>query len=305
MRWTKGDRSRNLEDRRGQSGGRGGGGGGGIPVALIARLLKSRFGIVILILGGALWLFGGQGLLARFGIGGGGQSSRLADANSGGEYQASAQEEELVDFISFVLDDAQAVWDKKLADMGQRYRPATLVLFTDSVTSGCGFAESAMGPFYCPADEKVYIDLGFYRQLQTRFGAPGDFAQAYVLAHEIGHHLQTVLGYSPRMRRAQKKNPSMKNELSVLLELQADCFAGVWAHSTAKRDLLERGDIEEGLGAAAAVGDDRIQKQATGRVNPETWTHGSSRQRQKWFTIGLDAGTVEACDTFKAAGVEI
>ncbi len=305
MRWSPGKRSQNLEDRRGQSAGSGGGGtGGGLPIAMIRRLLGSRGGIVILLLMGALWLFGGKNLLSRFGFGTQ-QSSSLSSNAATGKYQASAEEEQLVDFISFVLDDAQATWRGKLSSAGESYRDAKLVLFTDTVRSGCGFAESAMGPFYCPADEKVYIDLGFYRELKTRFGAPGDFAQAYVLAHEIGHHLQTVLGYSPRMRKAQKRNPSQENELSILLELQADCFAGIWAHDTAKRELLERGDIQEGLGAAAAVGDDRIQKQATGRVNPETWTHGSSAQRQKWFTVGFETGSIEACDTFKASGVQI
>ena len=158
-----------------------------------------------------------------------------------------------------------------------------------------------MGPFYCPADEKVYIDLGFYQELRSRFGAPGDFAQAYVIAHEIGHHVQNVLGLSDRVRELQQRKPDAANQLSVLLELQADCFAGVWAHSTEQRDILERGDVEEGIGAAAAVGDDRIQKQASARVNPETWTHGSSQQRVAWFRRGLTSGTIADCDTFAAA----
>ena len=155
-----------------------------------------------------------------------------------------------------------------------------------------------MGPFYCPQDEKVYIDLGFYRELRDRFGAPGDFAQAYVIAHEIGHHVQNVLGLSERVREMQERRPDAANQLSVLLELQADCFAGVWAHSTQQRDILERGDVEEGIGAAAAVGDDRIQKQAGARVNPETWTHGSSAQRVEWFRKGMERGTVADCNTF-------
>lgn len=304
MRWTPGNRSQNLEDRRGQSASGGGGGGGGIPMALIGLLLRTRFGIPILIVLALLYFFGGGDLLGKLGMGGS-NGSRLSANEASTPYEGSAAEETLVDFVSFVLDDAQSTWRTKLEAEGENYRDAKLVLFTDAVDSGCGYAQSAMGPFYCPADEKVYIDLGFYRELQTRFGAPGDFAQAYVLAHEVGHHLQTVLGYSPRMRQAQAKQPARKNELSVLLELQADCFAGIWAHDTAKRELLERGDIQEGLGAAAAVGDDRIQKQATGKVNPETWTHGSSAQRQKWFTVGFETGSIQACDTFADAGISI
>jgi predicted metalloprotease len=232
-----------------------------------------------------------------------GDPQPVASQSTEGHYQGSAEEEALVDFVSFALDDAQAVWAQKLAAQGDGYRDAKLVLFTDAVDSGCGYARSAMGPFYCPADEKVYIDLGFYRALKQRFGAPGDFAQVYVLAHEIGHHVQTVLGYSQRMRVQQKKQPSKKNELSVRLELQADCFAGIWAHDTAQRKLLEAGDIAEALRAAEAIGDDRLQKDAGGRVNPETWTHGSSAQRQKWFSIGFDTGKVEACDTFAASSI--
>src|SRR5262249_31373685 len=160
---------------------------------------------------------------------------------------------------------------------------AKLVLFTDSVRSGCGFGESAMGPFYCPVDEKVYIDLGFYRELKRRFGAPGDFAQAYVIAHELGHHVQKLLGISERVRAPQEARPDRANALSVRLELQADCLAGVWGHSTQQRDILEQGDVDEALAAASAIGDDRIQRGATGTTNPETWTHGSGRQRVAWF----------------------
>jgi hypothetical protein len=166
------------------------------------------------------------------------------------------------------------------------------------VRSGCGYAEAAMGPFYCPPDQKVYIDLGFYRELKSRFGAPGDFAQAYVLAHEIGHHIQHLLGIEQKVRQMQEQRPDQAGQLSVRLELQADCLAGVWGHSTHQRNLLETGDIEEGLGAAAAVGDDRIQQQATGRVNPERWTHGSSAQRAAWFKKGLASGNVDDCNTF-------
>ena len=199
-------------------------------------------------------------------------------------------------FATFVLNDNQALWSKLL---GSDYRPAKLVLFTDATESGCGFAQSATGPFYCPADEKVYIDLSFYDELHRRFGAPGDFAQAYVLAHEVGHHVQNVLGIEREMRRAQQANPRAANELSVRMELQADCFAGVWGHA-AERDILDPGDVEEGLAAAAAIGDDRLQKQAGQRVSPESFTHGSSQQRVTWLRRGLEQGTVEACDTFKA-----
>jgi predicted metalloprotease len=210
----------------------------------------------------------------------------------------SPGEEKLVEFVSFVLDDVQNSWVKMFPLAGREYDRAKLVLFTDSVRSGCGFAEAAMGPFYCPTDRKVYIDLGFYQELRSRFGAPGDFAQAYVIAHEVGHHVQNVLGLSEHIRSLQQRRPDTANQLSVLLELQADCFAGVWAHSTEQRNILEAGDVDEGIGAAAAVGDDRIQKQAGASVNPETWTHGSSQQRVKWFKTGMREGTVAACNTF-------
>jgi predicted metalloprotease len=212
----------------------------------------------------------------------------------------SPDEKNLEDFVSFVLDDNQGTWEKIFASQGQTYRHAKLVLFNDSVSSGCGYAETAMGPFYCPADEKVYIDLGFYRELKERFGAPGDFAQAYVIAHELGHHVQNQLGVSGKVERLQQQDPRRANELSVRLELQADCLAGVWAHSTSQRDLLQAGDVEEAMTAASAVGDDRIQKQATGTVNPETWTHGSAAQRTQWFNTGLESGDLKSCDTFAA-----
>jgi predicted metalloprotease len=197
--------------------------------------------------------------------------------------------------VSFVLDDAQDTWERLLPG---RYQRAALVLFRDAVQSACGFAEAATGPFYCPGDRKVYIDLGFYAELKQRFGAPGDFAQAYVLTHEIGHHVQTLLGIEGRMRQMQQARPQLSNELSVRLELQADCFAGLWGNSTAQRNILERGDVEEGLNAAAAIGDDRIQRMSGARVAPERFTHGSSEQRVEWFRRGLQSGQIEACDTF-------
>jgi hypothetical protein len=229
---------------------------------------------------------------------GDGSVGAAPSAPAGAPVNASPEEQRLVEFVSFVLDDAQAVWDSVLPANGAQYRPARLVLFRDAIQSACGFAESATGPFYCPADEKVYIDLGFYQELQERFGAPGDFAQAYVLAHEIGHHVQNVLGTEGEVRRLRSQRPDIANELSVRLELQADCYAGVWAHSTAQRQLLERGDVEEGLGAAAAVGDDRIQRMGGGRVTPEGFTHGSSEQRMRWFRQGMDSGRPKSCDTF-------
>jgi predicted metalloprotease len=206
------------------------------------------------------------------------------------------EEERLIDFVSFVLDDAQDTWTSIL---GPQYQRARLVLFTDVVDSACGFAQSATGPFYCPGDQRVYIDLGFYRELRDRFGAPGEFAQAYVLAHEIGHHVQTLLGTEQQVRQLQQRSPQIRNELSVRMELQADCYAGLWGHSTAQRNILEEGDVENGLNAAAAIGDDRLQRMGGGRVAPEQFTHGSSAQRVEWFRRGLSAGRVEACDTFR------
>jgi predicted metalloprotease len=192
------------------------------------------------------------------------------------------------------FNDAQRTWGGKL----QGYRPAKLVLFWDEVRSGCGDAAAATGPFYCPADERVYIDLGFYRELARRFGAPGQFAQAYVIAHEMGHHVQSILGVAGKVRAAQRRDPSRQNALSVLLELQADCLAGAWAKTADERGRLDPGDVEQGLAAAAAVGDDRIQRATAGRVRPESFTHGSAAQRARWFRAGFEAGTVKGCDTF-------
>ena len=220
---------------------------------------------------------------------------------SGGTSNApihDAVEEELVEFVSFVLDDNQAVWAQLLPEMGQRYRDAKLVLFRDVVQSACGFAQAASGPFYCPGDEKVYIDLAFYNELRQRFGAPGDFAQAYVISHEIGHHVQNVLGIEREVRRLQRANPARKNDLSVRMELQADCLAGVWGHWARRRDILEQGDLEEGLTAAAAIGDDRIQRASGRRVHPESFTHGSSAQRVEWFQRGFVSGRPCDCDAF-------
>jgi predicted metalloprotease len=234
---------------------------------------------------------------------GGGPAIDPMPAPAPGPVESSPEEERMVEFVSFVLDDAQAGWAAELPRHGVPYREATLVLFRDAVASACGFASAATGPFYCPMDEKVYIDLGFYEELRDRFGADGDFAQAYVLAHEIGHHVQKITGIEGQVRQLQGQDPRAANDLSVLMELQADCLAGMWGHSTAQRDILEAGDVEEGLNAAAAIGDDRLQRMQTGTVNPDGFTHGTSEQRVEWFRRGLTTGDLDACDTFGAAGL--
>ena len=249
---------------------------------------------------GAAWLLGIDPLTLLGALSNSGTRVELpgdtgsAQPGQPGAVSSSPAEEKLVDFVSFVLDDTQATWSRLLPG----YTDAQLVLFRNAVDTGCGFAQSAAGPFYCPRDHKVYVDLGFFEELRSRFGAPGDFAQAYVLAHEIGHHVQSQLGIEREVRERQSANPRETNALSVRLELQADCFAGVWGHSTARRDLLDPGDMDEGLAAAAAVGDDRIQEMATGQVRPESFTHGSSQQRKEWFRRGFESGDPKACDTF-------
>lgn len=289
MRWKPGHRSQDIEDRRG-SGGRarrvGAIGAGG---AILALLISVVLGKDV------------SSVLQAIGLGGkhGSPQASQSSAKQTPLSPANDPDKELVAFVSFVLDDIQATWVEQFKRMGKTYQRAKLVLFTDSVDSACGFQSAATGPFYCPPDKKAFIDLSFYRALSKRLGAPGDFAQAYVLAHEIAHHVQNLLGYSRRMRTEQRRNPKQKNELSIKLELQADCLAGVWAHHTNKRNILERGDIEEGLTAAAAIGDDKLQRDATGTIRPETWTHGSSAQRVRWFKRGLSAGDVSSCDTFK------
>jgi len=221
---------------------------------------------------------------------------------TGQPYQEGAQEAKLREMTEVVLADTEEAWKAILPKYGVQYVEPTLVLFSEAVQSGCGMAQSGMGPFYCPLDQKVYVDMSFYNELATRFGAPGDFAQAYVIAHEVGHHVQNLVGTAEQVQRAQQRaGKAEANELSVRMELQADCFAGVWAKNAAQsRQLLEAGDIEEGLRAASAIGDDRIQKQAQGYVVQEAFTHGSSEQRVRWFRRGLEMGTPEACDTFSA-----
>ncbi|MCU0538027.1 MAG: zinc metallopeptidase [Hydrococcus sp. Prado102] len=211
--------------------------------------------------------------------------------------------DEMADFVSVVLADTEDTWHGIFQQSGQTYREPTLVLFRGAVESGCGYAEAAMGPFYCPLDEKVYIDLSFYQDLKNRFQAPGDFAQAYVIAHEVGHHVQNLLGISDKVRAAQRQVSEVEaNQLSVRQELQADCFAGVWAHHAERsRQILEAGDIEEALNAASSIGDDRLQKQSRGYVVPESFTHGSSAQRVRWFKRGIETGEPAQCNTFAVA----
>jgi predicted metalloprotease len=292
MRWSAGDRG-NIEDMRGRSGG-----GGMIPLGIggviVVALLSMFTGVDFFsILGG-----GGGGSAGPTPVGTSGSSGGAAPAN------ASPSEERMVDMVDAVARDAQETWRQLLGD---RYQPTKVVLFRDSIQSACGYAQSATGPFYCPGDRKVYLDLGFYDDLQRRFGAPGDFAQAYVLAHEIGHHIQTLTGTEARVRQGQQSDPRSVNELSVRLELQADCYAGVWGHQAAQSGRaasggveLDPGDADEALHAAAAIGDDRLQKLGTGRVMPEKFTHGSSEQRVTWFKRGFDSGDPRQCDTFAA-----
>ncbi len=227
------------------------------------------------------------------------QPDAPAGASQDAPLQTTPEEEALVDVMGQVLDDLQATWSRLLPG---RYQQATLVLFRGATQSACGVGQSAMGPFYCPADQKVYLDLEFFAQLDRRFGAPGDFAQQYVIAHEVGHHVQNVLGIEQQVRALQQRNPSHANALSVAMELQADCFAGIWGHSTASRNIMEPGDADEGLRAAAAIGDDTLQQQSAGRVRPESFTHGSAAQRVQWLRRGLETGDVKACDTFASAG---
>jgi uncharacterized protein len=235
-----------------------------------------------------------RNFLSLAGFGGGGPAAQVSQPDTARDQN----EEPLVQFVSFVLDDTQKTWTQILSQQDVPYRHAKLVLFRDRIDSACGSAQSASGPFYCPQDEKVYIDLGFYDELKQRFGAPGEFAEAYVLAHELGHHVQKLIGIEQKVHAAQEQNPRAANQLSERLELQADCFAGVWGHSTDQRKLLDPDEAREGLSAAAAVGDDRLQRMAGRNVNPETFTHGSSQQRMDWFQKGFTTGDMKACNTF-------
>jgi predicted metalloprotease len=291
MRWTPGGNSDDVEDRRDDSGSGGmqfGGvhlGVGGLIIVFVLSLLFHR------------------NFFALLGIGTGGAPTAVTRQDQPARTEANRardnSEKPEVQFVTFVLNDTQATWTKILSSEGARYRHAKLVLFRNSIASGCGNAQSVSGPFYCPEDEKVYIDLGFFDELKRRFGAPGEFAQAYVLAHEIGHHVQKLLGIEAKGRAAQQRDPQSAKAISVRIELQADCFAGIWAHSTEERHLLDAGDVDSALKAAAAVGDDRLQRMSSGHVNPETFTHGSSAQRTEWFQRGFKGGTVESCNTFQ------
>lgn len=277
VQWERGRRSSNVKDRRGTRVRKGAIGGG--------------VGLLVMVL--AAWLLGvdPRQLLEMT------EASGPAAAREE-PYQPTPEENRLAEFISVMLADTEVTWRRLFREEGLEYREPTLVLFTGATESACGFAAAAVGPFYCPADEQIFIDLSFFDDLSTRFGAPGDFAQAYVLAHEVGHHVQTLRGISARVRDAQQRSSQAEaNQLSVGLELQADCLAGVWAHHAEEsRGILERGDVEEGLRAAAAIGDDRIQRRSQGYVVPETFTHGSSAQRVQWLRRGLEEGRPEACD---------
>lgn len=285
MRWTPGNRG-NIEDLRGRSGmGMRMGAPMGIGGLLVVLLLSWVTGVDFSAL-----------------LGGGGGAPPSEYVGTSGRTTASPEEERLVDFVDAVMEDAQDTWSELL---GGRYQETRAVLFRDAIQSTCGFAQSATGPFYCPGDRKVYLDLGFFDELHRRFGAPGDFAQAYVLAHEVGHHVQTVLGIESQVRARQASSPGSRNALSVRMELQADCFAGIWGHAANKRGRaaqgrveLDPGDFEEGIRAAGAIGDDRIQRQTTGHVSPDRFTHGSSAQRVEWFRRGFDSGDPNACNTF-------
>jgi predicted metalloprotease len=280
MKWDELRRSDNVEDRRGISGRTLAVGGGGIGVVIVA--------LIVMFLGGdpsqLLQSPGGQ------------QTNSAPD-----QTQFSPQEQKLKDFVSAILGSTEDVWGQMFRQNGGTYRPPKLVLFTGRVESACGFASAASGPFYCPADQKVYIDLAFYQELKERFQAPGDFAQAYVIAHEIGHHVQNLLGTSDKVQQARSsENEAQANQLSVRLELQADFYAGVWANHARKQfpDLLEAGDLEEALNAASAIGDDKIQMQSRGYVVPDAFTHGTAAQRVRWFRKGFESGDMRQGDTF-------
>ncbi len=294
MRWNRDESDENVEDRRDETGGGGGGFSGG----------GMKLGIGGIIVVGLLSLVFRRNFFAVLETGGPGPASSSV-SHTGPRAPAAPRahdpkEEERKKFVTFVLNDTQRTWTQILPKSGKQYRNAHLVLFRDAISSACGNAESSSGPFYCPGDQKVYIDLGFYDELARKFGAPGEFAQAYVIAHEIGHHVQNLTGIEAKVRQQQQSHPDRVNQLSVRLELQADCFAGVWGNSAKKEGILDPGDLESGLNAASAIGDDRLQKMARGRVSPDSFTHGSSRQRVEWFRKGFDAGNPSACDTFRA-----
>ncbi len=280
MRWRTGRRSTRIEDRRGRR-------AGGLP-------LKGGIGTIVIVLGLSYFLGIDPQVLFQL------QQQAGVSSTTQTDYQPTAKEQELADFVSVVLADTEDTWHAIFRQAGSTYEEPHLVLFTGVVRSACGMANAAVGPFYCPADSKIYIDLEFFEDLRERHGAPGDFAQAYVIAHEVGHHVQNLLGISNKVRSAQQGlGKEEANAMSVRLELQADCFAGLWGnHADRSRQILEQGDIEEALNAATAIGDDRLQKQAQGYVVPESFTHGTSRQRVEWFSRGIESGDIGDCDTF-------
>lgn len=285
MRWTPGGISPDIIDRRG---------GGGFSFGRGPQL--GCGGLVILLV---LSLITGRNFFSFFdGSGGTGPAPGPAGQTAAPPAEQTPQEAELMKFMSFVLDDVQNTWTSVLEQEGIRYDRAKMVVFRDITQTACGTGQAASGPFYCPGDQQVYLDLGFFDELHRRFGAPGDFAQAYVIAHEIGHHVQNLVGTAGRVREAQERDRRNANEYSVRLELQADCYAGVWGHHAARRNVLEAGDVEEGLGAAAAVGDDRMQEMSGRAVNPDSFSHGSSAQRMEWFQRGFKSGNLRDCDTF-------
>jgi predicted metalloprotease len=275
-----------IEDRRGSGGSLG---GGGLPIPIPAGAGGGGIGLIILI---ALIFFLGRGCVGGDGGLGIDPIDQFPQGPAPGTGATPDPDAKLVDFVGAVTGDAQDFWATQFSASNRQYERAKLVLFTNATRTACGTGSSQTGPFYCPLDRNVYIDLSFFRALESRFGAPGDFAQAYVIAHELGHHVQNLLGINQQVREQQQQNPDRQNDLSIRLELQADCLAGVWGHSTYERGILESGDLEEGLRAAAAVGDDRLG------ASPENWTHGSAAQRQQWFQKGFDSGDADTCDTF-------
>ena len=308
MRWRGRRQSSNIEDRRGASpvglGGIGGGRGGGgvlrlLPLAFRFLGVKGTIAVVIALVAYSFFSGGNLG-----GLLGGLAGPEVAEspATQGSPADQSPEEQAMVEFVSVVLADTEDTWHALFEQDGKAYQEPRLVLYRGAVNSACGLGQAAMGPFYCPADQKVYLDLGFFDDLARRHCAPGDFAQADVIAHGVGHHVQTLLGISAKVQQAKRRvDETAANRLSVRQELQADCYAGIWGHHAQRsRQLLEQGDIEEGLAAASAIGDDRLQRQARGTVSPESFTHGSSAQRVRWFRTGLERGTLSACDTFSA-----
>lgn len=297
MRWKQGRRSDNVEDMRSSSPSSMGAMGGVSAVGrILPLLLRTKIGRTLLLVAVVVYFgakFMGYDLLQL--------AAPPGATVSSNSQELSPKDQELADFVSVVLADTESTWHQEFKKLGLTYQEPKLVLFRNAVNSACGYAQSAMGPFYCPGDNKLYIDLAFYEDMKNKLGAPGDFAQAYVIAHEVGHHVQTLLGTSAKVTQAQQQmSKEQANQLSVKLELQADCYAGIWGHyADTQRQMLEDGDVKEALNAASAIGDDKLQQQAGGAVRPESFTHGSSKQRVEWFNRGFEQGKVDTCNTFK------